>query len=40
MREIDRIWLAQIQKAEAIEAAERHESMNTYVIKQLGLVDA
>jgi len=24
----------------ALEAAERHESMNTYVMKQLGLIDA
>ena len=29
-----------LHKKIALEAAERHESMNTYVIKQLGLVDA
>ena len=29
-----------LHKKVALEAAERHESMNTYVMKQLGLVDA
>lgn len=29
-----------LHKKVALEAAERHESMNTYVIKKLGLVDA
>ncbi|MDP1876236.1 MAG: toxin-antitoxin system HicB family antitoxin [Actinomycetota bacterium] len=29
-----------LHKKVALEAAERHESMNTYVIKQLGLIDA
>lgn len=29
-----------LHKRVALEAAERHESMNTYVIKQLGLVEA
>jgi predicted HicB family RNase H-like nuclease len=29
-----------LHKRVALEAAERHESMNTYVIKQLGLIDA
>ena len=29
-----------LHKKVAIEAAERHESMNTYVIKQLGLIEA
>lgn len=28
-----------LHKKVALEAAERHESMNTYVIKQLGLID-
>ncbi|CAB4914260.1 unannotated protein [freshwater metagenome] len=29
-----------LHKKVALEAAERHESMNTYVMKQLGLVEA
>ncbi|MCX6434105.1 MAG: toxin-antitoxin system HicB family antitoxin [Actinobacteria bacterium] len=29
-----------LHKKVALEAAERHESMNTYVIKQLGLMEA
>ena len=29
-----------LHKKVALEAAERHESMNTYVMKQLGLIDA
>jgi len=29
-----------LHKRVALEAAERHESMNTYVIKQLGTIDA
>ena len=29
-----------LHKKVALEAAERHESMNTYVIKQLGFIDA
>ena len=29
-----------LHKKVALEAAERHESMNTYVVKQLGLIDA
>ena len=29
-----------LHKKVAFEAAERHESMNTYVMKQLGLIDA
>jgi len=29
-----------LHKKVALEAAERHESMNTYVIKQLGLIEA
>ena len=29
-----------LHKKVEFEAAERHESMNTYVMKQLGLIDA
>ena len=29
-----------LHKKVALEAAERHESINTYVIKQLGMIDA
>jgi len=31
---------SELHKKVALEAAERRESMNTYVIKQLGLIDA